>query len=143
MTRDDRRGRWGSAECRGERLATRPTAGDPDRGSATIFICIALAALLAVMMLGIHFGAVVLARHRAESAADLAALAGAAAVLQGDGVACDRALELTAANGAALETCEVIDLDIRVTATLSVAIGPFQGTATGRARAGPDEEALG
>ena len=48
-----------------------------DRGSATVWAAGAVAVVLVIAVVGMHLGGVLLARHRAESAADLAALAAA------------------------------------------------------------------
>ncbi|WP_369069647.1 Rv3654c family TadE-like protein [Kineococcus terrestris] len=76
--------------------------GGPDRGSGTVLVlalgCVALTALLLVLALG---GAVV-ARHRAASAADLAALAAADVLLgRAGGEPCERAARVVTAHGAA------------------------------------------
>ena len=47
-----------------------------DRGVATVYACIGIVVLLAVTGLAVHLGAAALARQRAETGADLAALAG-------------------------------------------------------------------
>jgi secretion/DNA translocation related TadE-like protein len=82
-------------------------------------------------------GQAVLARHRAEAAADLAALA-AAAAHGGDG--CRRATAVAARNGAVLRRCRDAP-DLSVTVEVSV---PLQGVlrahaARARARAGPPQ----
>lgn len=98
---------------------------------------IGAAAMLVVLMVGIQIAGATVARHRVEAAADLAALAGAAEVLSGREVACGRAARIAAANGALVQTCELLDLDLRVTVKMAVAIGPISASAVGRARAGP------
>ena len=59
-----------------------------ERGAATVLACWAMLALIAVAALVIHLGSAVSARHRAQSAADLAALAAAAALERGTEAAC-------------------------------------------------------
>lgn len=93
--------------------------------------------MLVVLAVGLQVAGAVIARHRAESAADLAALAGAASVLSGRQAACDRAGSIAAANGGALDGCELVGLDLRVTVRIEVTLGPISGTTVGRARAGP------
>ena len=91
---------------------------------------------LAVVLLGLALAAVgsaLVARHRAQAAADLGALAGAALVLQGGDVACGRAASLSAANGGRMSACRAGDLDLVVTAEVDVA---GIGTARASARAG-------
>ena len=60
---------------------------------ATVFVCMGAALLVALTALAVQLGAAVLARQRAETAADLpAALAGAAAVLRGPDLVCAAAI---------------------------------------------------
>jgi secretion/DNA translocation related TadE-like protein len=90
-----------------------------------------------VVLLGVAIGAVgaaLVARNRAQVAADLGALAGAALVLQGQSVACARAGELVVANGGRLAGCRADGMDLIVTVEV-VATGI--GTARAGARAGP------
>ncbi|WP_353650243.1 Rv3654c family TadE-like protein [Nakamurella sp. A5-74] len=106
-----------------------------DRGSATVVAAIFLAALLAVVVVVLQLAGAVIARHRAGSAADLAALAGAGLVLLDPGNACGRAGSVAVANGARVVSCEVQGWDVLVTTEVDVRIGVFAGTAGGRARA--------
>ncbi|RZL71605.1 MAG: pilus assembly protein TadE, partial [Rhodococcus sp. (in: high G+C Gram-positive bacteria)] len=48
-----------------------------DEGGATVLAALAMSALIAVVVMVMHVGSAVGARHQAQSAADLAALAGA------------------------------------------------------------------
>ena len=54
-----------------------------DPGYATVFAAAAVGVLVLLLGLGLQVGAAVLARHRAETAADLAALAGAREAVAG------------------------------------------------------------
>lgn len=108
-----------------------------DDGVATVLACICGLALVAVTTLVIQLGAAVVARHRAESAADLGALAGAGVVLDGAAAACAEAARLVAANAASLDDCTVEGADVVVMVSVAVRVGPLRGTAAGRARAGP------
>jgi secretion/DNA translocation related TadE-like protein len=111
-------------------------SGD-DRGSASLWV---LGIGLAVVLLGLGLtsvGTASFGRQRAQVAADLGALAGARYTLAGAGVSCDRASEVVAANGAALNGCTVEGVEIVVEATVEVA--PF-GRARAAARAGPVTE---
>jgi secretion/DNA translocation related TadE-like protein len=63
-------------------------------------------------------GAMVHAHRVAQSAADLAALAGAQAVAGGGGDACARAEAISVANGATLDGCVLDGADVRVTVTV-------------------------
>lgn len=116
---------------------TRRAALDRESGVATVFACVLVVVLLLLAGLGVQFGAVQLARHRAEVAADLAALAGAARALTGRDAACAFAGGVAASNGASVRSCEMVGLDLRVTVVVRVRAGPVQGGAMGRARAGP------
>jgi len=90
--------RCGAPRCRDVRARA-------ERGSAVPF---ALAALGVLLFLGAGLGivaALVVDHRRAQSAADLAALAGASAVQNGvDG--CTAASQIADRNGARLTTCE-------------------------------------
>lgn len=79
-------------------------------------------------------GAVVVARHRAQAAADLAALAGAARLPSGSAAACARATDVARSMGIGAAQCAVEQLDVVV--TVEVPVG-FAGAATAAARAGP------
>ena len=107
-----------------------------DTGAATALAAILIAALVAVALTGVWIGAAVVARHRAQSAADLAALAAAAALASGPQVACGQAEALSAAMGASLRDCTIDDLDVVVTTTVTAG-GRFGGQARATARAGP------
>lgn len=97
------------------------------------------AALVAVTIGGAQVGAAVVARHRAQAAADLAALAAAASVAAGTTQACTRAGELARAMGTTAVACAVQDLDVIVTVETASGIGVFRtGPARAVARAGPD-----
>jgi secretion/DNA translocation related TadE-like protein len=84
-----------------------------------------------------HVGAALVERLQAQSAADLAALAGAAALRRGED-ACAGAAAIAADNGAELVDCVVtgqrVTLRVRAIVELPV-LGPLPVTA--RARAGP------
>ncbi len=112
-----------------------------ERGSATVTAAIALAALLAVAMLVVHVGAGVAARHRAQSAADLGALAAAAALDQGDEVACATALRVAGRMHARVRHCAVDAWDVVLTVAVRAELGPFGSRdTTAVARAGPVAE---
>ncbi len=92
-----------------------------------------VAALLCVTGAGTYLGSVVVARHRAQAAADLAALAGAGRLPAGPEAACARAVAVTRAMGTAEASCVVDDLDVVVTVRVAVR----GGAASAAARAGP------
>ena len=112
---------------------------DDDRGVATVYACLGVVVLLVVTGLGVRLGAAVLARQRAEIGADLAALAGATKVLQGPDVVCAFVVRVAGANQVQVLDCSVQGPDVLVTVSATAGAGPFSGTATGRARAGPVE----
>ncbi|MFH8381255.1 Rv3654c family TadE-like protein [Kitasatospora sp. NPDC018058] len=129
------------ARARAARAASAGGYG-PDAGSATVWL-LALAMLgTAVFAATIAVGAVVAARHRAESAADLAALAAAdRLLLEADG-GCGRAAGIAAAQGAALVSCAVDRSADAVEVVAEVPVGGLPvrlpvGPARARARAGP------
>lgn len=96
--------------------------------SVLVLVGVAVAAL----------GAVAVARQRAASVADLAALAAAARVLDGQAVACARAARVAERGGGRLTGCVVAGDQVLVTAQVRPP-GPLGdlGPATARARAGP------
>jgi secretion/DNA translocation related TadE-like protein len=108
-----------------------------ERGAATVLV-VALAGLMLVVGLAVVGVTAVVATHRsAQSAADLAALAGAGALASGrDG--CATADVIARANGADLTGCEVAarDLLVRVGVTARPGFG-LTFDLTARARAGP------
>lgn len=109
-----------------------------DRGAASVWSMGALAALLSVTVAALHLGGVAVARHQAESAADLAALAGAGRVVAGEQAACERAARITERMRVRLDSCRVRGWDVLVEVSAPPA-GPVSrfGAARARARAGP------
>ncbi len=102
-----------------------------------VLIGLVLAAGSGAMVLA---GAVA-ARHRAESAADLAALAAAQNVVYGVGQACSRAASVARAGGAGLQRCTVNQWVVTVSVRIPLS-GPLAGmSARATARAGPAEAA--
>jgi secretion/DNA translocation related TadE-like protein len=77
---------------------------DPDRGSVSVWLLACCALLLAVAFAGTVRAAAVVVRHRAESTADLAALAAAGQIGISEGV-CAAAARIAAANGATVRRC--------------------------------------
>lgn len=126
-------------------LGTAGRDGRPERGSGTVL------ALAVSMVLALAAGAAVLVgqvttiRHRADAAADLAALAGARTAREG-GDPCTVAGRIASANGGRLRSC-VVDpagtggsaaagqVLVRVAVSATV-LGGRTLTAVGRARAG-------
>lgn len=95
-----------------------------------------MAVLVTVSLGGVWLGAAVLARHRAQSAADLAALAAAGRMPSGAAVACRQADALATAVRANLRSCEVNQLDVTVTVAVDTGLR-MGGEALAVARAGP------
>lgn len=97
-----------------------------------------MAVVLALTAGGAIVGSAVVARHRAQSAADLSALAAAQQAIGGSGPACADAAALAARMGAHVSRCVVDGLDVVVTADVRVALGRFGvRPARAQARAGP------
>ncbi|WP_267467111.1 MULTISPECIES: Rv3654c family TadE-like protein [Nocardia] len=112
-----------------------------DGGSATVAGCLALIALLALTVLVTHVGGVIAARHRAQAAADLAALAAAAKLLEGADAGCGAAESIGRRMKAGLIRCEIAGWDVLIEVEEKVPVGPF-GSRSIRAiaRAGPVAE---
>ena len=93
-----------------------------DRGSATIWVAIACLVTWSVAIFALSVGGVIAARHRAASAADLAALAGARTLVAGVGDPCAAAQRVAAAAGARVVACDVLaNGSLQVVAEVSVA----------------------
>lgn len=99
-----------------DRVADR--AQPADAGSASIWVLAAAVMVLAVGCAAIALAAAISARHRAESAADLAALAGAA-VTRAGGDGCREAGRIARANRAQVARCQVA-ADASITVVVSV-----------------------
>ncbi|RWA17761.1 hypothetical protein MBRU_18575 [Mycolicibacterium brumae DSM 44177] len=109
-----------------------------DRGAATVLAAICVLIILCCTGFGAALGSAVIARHRAQSAADLAALAAANALSAGPQAACAQARQITDAANAHLAQCQTENLDVIVTVEIPVPLRlPGNRTAQARARAGP------
>jgi secretion/DNA translocation related TadE-like protein len=97
-----------------------------------------VAVLLCVTGAGAYLGAVVVARHRAQAAADLGALAAAARLPAGTAAACTRATAVAREMRVDDAECAAQGLDVVVTVKVGV---PFGGGARAAARAGPGSPA--
>ncbi|MEU1789519.1 Rv3654c family TadE-like protein [Streptomyces sparsogenes] len=104
-----------------------------DRGSATVWTALTATALCAVFAAVLAAGQIMVARHRAGAAADLAALAAADHGLEGAEAACGLARRVAAAQGTRVVRCALRGAvaDLRVAARA----GPFAPEV--RARAAP------
>jgi secretion/DNA translocation related TadE-like protein len=109
-----------------------------DRGAATIWTAGAIAAFLVLTTLVVSLGAAAATRHRAASAADLAALAAAGAVPDGERLACGKARWVTNRMSVALSGCRLVGADalVEVIAQPPSVLAGFS-PAQARARAGP------
>lgn len=117
---------------------TLPGEDRDERGFVTVAVTGLMAVLLSVTGAVALLAGVAVARHRAATAADLAALAAASHALEGPAVACRAAGAVAAVHGAQLSRCELLGdeavVEVRVSPT-----GPVGrwGHARGVARAGP------
>jgi secretion/DNA translocation related TadE-like protein len=108
-----------------------------ERGSASLPV-IALLGLLMFLGAAMSFVAGVVADHRAaQSAADLAALAGAQSLQRGQDP-CAAASRIAAVNGASVRSCEVSGEEVVIDVTVAArSYAGYSPDVTGRARAGP------
>ncbi|MEP6630778.1 MAG: Rv3654c family TadE-like protein [Lapillicoccus sp.] len=113
--------------------------GRRDRGSGTLLVVGAVGVVLALVVGALGVVSAVVASHRAQSAADLAALAAAGALVRGEapGAACAVAGRIAARGGGSIASCRTgddltVEVLVRVVATV-----PQVGAATARSRAGP------
>ncbi|MFI2607380.1 Rv3654c family TadE-like protein [Kitasatospora sp. NPDC018619] len=135
--------RAGARRVARARAARAVAAGGrgPDAGSATVWL-LALVVPGTVVFAGtLVVGSVVAARHRAEAAADLAALAAADRLLLDADGGCARAAVIAAAQGAGLVSCAVDRPADAVEVVAEVAVRGLPprlsvGPARARARAG-------
>jgi secretion/DNA translocation related TadE-like protein len=112
-----------------------------DGGSATVWVLALCMVVWGVALCGTTLGAALVARHRAESAADLAALAAARATADGGGDPCALARRVAGAADALVVEC-VLAADGSVLVVAEVAMPGLVGhwpdlpPARARARAG-------
>jgi secretion/DNA translocation related TadE-like protein len=98
---------------------TRDAAHEDEAGSATVLViawCVVLLATTSVLVL---LAALLVTRHEAESAADLAALSAARHALEGNEAACRVARATAERHGARLDTCGLADLDVVVRVSIA------------------------
>lgn len=100
--------------------------------------CFVAVALIAVTGLLVQIGAGVATRHRAQAAADLAALAVAGALDRGAGTACSEANRIAARMRVQVRSCTVDGWDAVVEVEAAVSL-PGGRQARAIARAGPVE----
>jgi secretion/DNA translocation related TadE-like protein len=108
-----------------------------DDGFTTVASLGLLAVVVAATLVVLALGVVQVTRHRAESAADLAALAAAHHALEGREAACHAARKVAEAQRARLDRCALDGLDavVRVTVPLPGRLAAF-GPVPAQARAG-------
>ena len=120
-----------------DRRAVRESSGRDEKGVATVMAIGLMGVVLVVTVVAVAIATLVGARHRAETAADLGALAGAVAIRDGSD-ACGAAARVAAANDGLLASCVLADRTVEI--TVSVTTGQLLGRRwklTGVARAGP------
>lgn len=125
----------GSGAMNGEGAARR------EAGSATVLMLAVLGVGLVMLTVVLALGGAVLARHRAQAGADLAALAAAGRAWVTGAPDCAVAARVAEADGGRLAACQglgsgVVEVRVEVRARLGIR-GALTGTAEGRARAGP------
>lgn len=115
-----------------------PGVEERDRGIATVWAAGVIAVVLAVMVVGVNLGAAASSRHRAEAAADLAALAAASHAGDTEPAACAYAARVVDGMAARLVSCRLAGWEaaVEVEVVPPLSLGRW-GVARGRARAGP------
>jgi secretion/DNA translocation related TadE-like protein len=115
-----------------------PAGRQGQHGSASLLVVTLSGVVLLLGLAAAFVTATAAAHRRAQSAADLAALAGAVAQQRGDD-ACSGAADVARGNEAELLACEVLGEDVRVTVRVSSPeLAGHTWEVQGRARAGPD-----
>lgn len=122
------------------RRRERPRRG-PGRGalgSATVWVLACVVVIVTVAAAAASVGAAVLSRHRAQAAADLAALAAAGMAAGYSDGPCRLARDVARSNGGRLVGCRLDGMvaDVVVEVTLPGWL-PAVGSARARSRAGP------
>ena len=104
-------------------------------------IAVALMAVILAVTAGLLvLGTSVVARHRAQAAADLAALGAAGDLIDGPDAACGQARSVAAAMRTSVADCTVDGLDVIVTVETAVQLSNWSlGPVRAKARAGPVE----
>lgn len=101
-----------------------------------------IAMLIAFAAGGAYLGAAVTARHRAQTAADLAAVGAAGAVVSGPDAACRQANQIAARMRSIVGSCRIDGLDVVLEVSVPVRLGRWGvGPARAAARAGPVDAA--
>ena len=91
----------------------RGATGPGDRGAGSVLLTAVVAVVLSAATVSLGLVGALVARQRAEAAADLAALAGARELLRA-GDACGTAGRVAAAGGARVTECEAAGTTVRL-----------------------------
>lgn len=118
-------------------------AGDGEHGSGTVLVLVLMMLLVFSAGGSALIAAAIGVRHQAETAADLAALSGASALVRGL-AACPAASRVARVNGATLVRCHVTGELVEISVVVPPR-GPLARLPPARAaaRAGPDSGATG
>jgi secretion/DNA translocation related TadE-like protein len=120
------------------RFRSKRRFGSKERGSASVWVLAVGLTVVAVGVFGASVGAAVVARHQAQAAADLGALAAAVHAVEGQEAACARATAIVTANGGRMVSCQVEGLEAVVGAEVDAAgLAATFRPASAKARAGP------
>ena len=107
-----------------------------EQGAGTV-LAVAMIGIVVTVTIGTSGAVGVVAGHRrAQSAADLSALAGAT-TLQNGGDACQSASAIAGRNGAELQRCQVDGTEVAVVVARTVRLPGLPMELKARARAGP------
>lgn len=118
------------------------TGKEGERGSGSVLVLGVMTVVTALFVTALLVATYVVGAHRARSAADLAALSGAAAYEQGDDP-CGQARRTARANGARLTGCDrvgdLVDfvVSVSVAVEVEVRVPGLPRSVPGRAHAGP------
>ena len=116
-----------------------------ERGSGTVLVLGVVGLLVGLVVGALSVVSAVVESHRAQSAADLSALAAAALLVRGDppDAACAVAVRVAGRNGGSVAACRTgSDLSVEVVVEVPANL-PKVGSATARSRAGPGPEPPG
>jgi len=112
-----------------------------ERGVATVLGAWVIVGLVGLVVAVVFVGSAVVARHRAQSVADLAALAAGQRAMMAVDDPCGAARTIAATSSVTIARCRTDGEDVVVVATTDVDLGPFGvRTASAVARAGPPLE---
>lgn len=108
-----------------------------ERGSGTVLLLAVILVLAVITVASVAVGSAVVARHRAMSGADLAALAAADAVARADPDPCGDAARVAHRQSVALVSCSTTGLVADVVVAVPVQVLGVTTRASMRSRAGP------